>query len=55
MSFLPTVAGLSLSQNWGPKVMFQQLITFFNLPGKVYARVLEWRILPLLELQIQEE
>lgn len=30
-------------------------ITLLSLPGKAYARVLEMRILPIVELRIQEE
>ncbi|KAK3523969.1 hypothetical protein QTP70_017490, partial [Hemibagrus guttatus] len=30
-------------------------ITLLSLPGKVYSRVLEWRVRPLVESRIQEE
>ncbi len=43
-------------QEGGPEGVFQlQGITLLSLPGKVYARVLERRIRPIVEPRIQEE
>ncbi|KAI3369681.1 hypothetical protein L3Q82_024524 [Scortum barcoo] len=42
---------------WGPESVFQlhRGITLLSLPGKVYARVLERRIRPIVDPRIQEE